>query len=536
MNNINRSFSIKGLSLYLAFVAMLGAGCTKNFEDWNTNPHQATAEMLQRDNLAAGSFFVQMQKNVFPIAQQPDFGDEVYQTMQNLAGDVYSGYMGASNNWYSGSNNTTYDLIPQWYGQAFNRSFVGIMPAWNAIKKTSQAETPQVYALATIVKIEALHRTTDMYGPLPYINFGNGSLQNKYDSQRDIYYKFFDELNEAITILTDFNTKNPGATALAKYDFIYNGNIRNWIKFANSLKLRLAMRLVYADAAKAKTEAESAVSHPVGVFTAANEIAALQHTADLSYNHPLYIINTNFDDIRMGANMQSFLTGYNDPRMPKYFTVASDGSYRGIRNGINITNKATYAEGPYSELNVAATAPIIWMNPAEVFFLRAEGALRGWNMGGDAKTLYESGISTSFSVSGAAGSADTYINNNISVPAAYADPANSGNNIAALTTITIRWDAAAVFETNLERIITQKWIAMFPDGQEAWSEFRRTGYPKVFPVVVNNSKGLINTAKQIRRIPFPATEYQTNPAGIAGAVSLLGGADNGNTNLWWDKK
>jgi hypothetical protein len=77
---------------------------------------------------------------------------------------------------------------------------------------------------------------------------------------------------------------------------------------------------------------------------------------------------------------------------------------------------------------------------------------------------------------------------------------------------------------------------MFPDGQEAWSEFRRTGYPKIFPVVVNNSKGLISTSKQIRRIPFPATEYQTNSAGIAGAVSLLGGADNGNTNLWWDKK
>jgi hypothetical protein len=519
-------------------ILLLSFGCTKEFDNYNTNPHQATEEMLQYDNLSAGAFFVQMQKNVFPIAQQPEFGDEVYQTMQNLAGDVYSGYMGASNNWYSGANNTTYQLIPQWYGQAFNRGFVGIMPAWNAIKKVSQ--TPQVYAIATIVKVEAMHRITDMYGPIPYKNFGNGALQNSYDSQKDVYDQFFSELNEAIAILTDFDQKNPAATALAKYDFIYGGNIRNWIKFANSLKLRLAVRLAYADPAKARTEAESAVNHPISVFTTAADIAALQHTSDLSYNHPLFIISENFGDIRMGANMQSFLTGYNDPRLPRYFNTASDGLYHGIRNGITITNKADYAEGPFSKLNVPAISPLTWMNPAEVYFLRAEGALRGWNMGGDAKSLYESGIRTSFSVSGATGSADEYISNNVRVPAAYTDIRNNGNNVAAtstlLSTITIRWDAAASFETNLERIITQKWIAVFPDGQEAWSEFRRTGYPKIFPVVVNNSNGLISTSTQIRRIPFPATEYQTNSSGISSAISLLGGADNGGTKLWWDKK
>lgn len=537
--NIYRSFSLKKLPFCAVLLVLLGSGCTKNFEDYNTNPHQATEEMLQHDNLISGGFFVQMQKNVFPVAQQPDFGDEVYQTMQNLAGDVYSGYMGASNNWYSGSNNTTYDLIPQWYGQAFSRAFVGILTPWAQIKNATQTITPQVYAMATIVKVEALHRTTDMYGPLPYLNFGNGALQNKYDSQRDIYYRFFDELNEAISILTDFNGKNPGATALARYDFIYGGNIRNWIKFANSLKLRLAMRIVYADPAKAKAEAESAVNHPVGVFTTAADIAALQHTADLSYNHPLYIISNNFRDTKMGANMQSFLSGYSDPRLPVYFKPTSDGSYRGIRNGINIANKATYAEGPYSELNVAATAPIVWINPAEIYFLRAEGALRGWNMSGTAQNLYETGIRTSFTVSGATGSADTYMANSTSLPSSYTDPSNTGNNVTAgalLSTITIKWDVAASFETSLERIITQKWIAMYPDGQEAWSEFRRTGYPKVFPVVVNNSRGLISTSVQIRRLPFPSSEYQTNAANVSAAVSLLSGADNGGTKLWWDKK
>ena len=526
--------------LWTLLLLLLLAGCTKKFDDYNTNAQQSTDEMLQYDNLSTGSFFLQMQKNVFPIAQQPGFGDEVYQTMQNLAGDIYSGYMGASNNWYSGANNTTYALVPQWYGQAFTRAFVGVMPAWSAISKKAKSETPQVYAMATIIKVEALHRTTDIYGPLPYINFGNGALQNSYDSQKDIYYKFFDELDSAIQILTNFSTNFPGATTLAKYDFIYNGNVTKWIKFANSLKLRLAMRVVYADPAKARSQAESAVSHPIGVFTDPLDIALLQHASNLSYNHPLYIISENFGDIRMGANMESLLNGYADPRLPKYFNTGSDGLYHGIRNGITITNKADYSDGPFSKLNIAATTPIVWMNPAEIYFLRAEGALRGWNMGGTAQSLYETGIRTSFTVSGVTATADSYVNNGTSIAAAYADPKRTTNNIASgnslLSTITIKWNTAGTFENNLERIITQKWIAMFPDGQEAWSEFRRTGYPKVFPVVVNSSNGLINTTTQIRRLPFSPTEYQTNASGIMAAITLLGGPDNGGTKLWWDKK
>lgn len=536
-----KNLSIYKLPLCVSALLLVSSGCTKKFEEYNTNTNQATSQMLSYDNLSTGTYFVQMEKNVFPIAQPPDFGDEVYQTMQNLAGDVFSGYMGASNNWYSGVNNTTYGLVPQWYGQAFNRAFVGIMPAWYKIKVAAQTATPAAYAMATIVKVEALHRTTDMYGPLPYLSFGNGALQNKYDSQKDIYYKFFDELDEAIQILTDFTTKTPGATSLATYDFIYGGNVTKWIKFANSLKLRLAMRLAYADPTKARAMAEAAVSNTIGVITDAADIAALQHSTNLVFNHPLYIISTSFFDIKMGANMESFLTGYKDPREASYFNpVAADGLYHGIRNGITIAAKTTYADGPFSTLNIKASTPIVWMNPAEVYFLRAEGALRGWSMGGTAQTLYETGIRTSFTVSGVTTAADAYIADGTSLPAAYSDSKNTANNITATSTslskITIKWDGTATTETNLERIITQKWISMYPDGQEAWTEFRRTGYPKVFPVVINNSQGLISTTTQIRRLPFPSAEYQTNASGVASGISLLGGADNGGTKLWWDKK
>jgi hypothetical protein len=130
----------------------------------------------------------------------------------------------------------------------------------------------------------------------------------------------------------------------------------------------------------------------------------------------------------------------------------------------------------------------------------------------------------------------------VSTPAPYVDPkavTPGQNNVAAgspwLSTITIKWNDADAFDKKLERIITQKWIAIYPEGQEAWSEFRRTGYPKLFPVVINNSGGKIATNTFVRRVNLPPDEYLTNPKGAERAAATLGGPDNGGTRLWWDK-
>jgi hypothetical protein len=528
----NNGVAIAALLLVICF------GCTKKFGDYNTNPNNATDEMMQYDNLSTGVFFSQMEQNVFPVAQQPSFGDEMYQVVQNLAGDVYSGYMGASNNWFGGSNNTTYALTPSWYGQAFNRAFLSVMPAWLAIKKKTQgiSASQHVYALAQIIKVEAIHRTTDMYGPLPYLKFGNGNLTTNYDDQQTIYNSFFTDLDSAILILSNYVQSFPGSKPLAAYDLIYGGDYTKWIKFANSLKLRLAMRLAYADPAKAKQYAEAAVSNSYGVFTANDDNTVLRSANGVQIHNPLQIICFNFDDIRMGANMESFLTGYKDPRLPFMFNKAvADNNYHGIRNGINITNKALYTT-PFSTLNVASETPIRWMSAAEMYFLRAEGAVRGWSMGGTAATLYQTGVQTSFDQWGA-GSATNYLADSLSKAAAYTDPSIASNSISTgLSTIIIKWREGDNMDLKLERILTQKWIAMYPDGQEAWTEFRRMRWPKVFPVVVNNSAGLINSATEIRRLPFPQTEYQSNGAGVATGVTALGGPDNGGTKLWWDKK
>ena len=174
------------------------------------------------------------------------------------------------------------------------------------------------------------------------------------------------------------------------------------------------------------------------------------------------------------------------------------------------------------------------MSTSEIYFLRAEGKLRGWNMGtGTAQSLYEEGVAASFEQHGVSGVATYLASTNL--PKNYVDPVAAGNNGTAVNLVPVKYDASATKKVQLQQIITQKWIANFPEGQEAWSEYRRTGFPKLFPVLVNASAGTIDSALGIRRVNFVDSEKAGNPQGVASALPLLGGPDNGGTRLWWDK-
>ena len=234
--------------------------------------------------------------------------------------------------------------------------------------------------------------------------------------------------------------------------------------------------------------------------------------------------------------MDSYLNGYGDPRIATYFKAAADGKYHGVRQGIfaDGANQEAYTGDLISQVNVSRNTPVLYMAAAEAYFLRAEAALRGWNMGGTAKEFYEAGIRLSMNECGVSG-ADEYIANSTATPAPFVDNAGS-DNAPAPSQITIAWNDRDDFETNLERIIVQKWIASWGNSCEAWSEFRRTGYPKMFPVKYNYSDGAVSSDLQIRRLPYPRTEYNTNSAAVTAAAALLGGPDNCGTKLWWDKK
>ena len=305
-----------------------------------------------------------------------------------------------------------------------------------------------------------------------------------------------------------------------------------------SLHDALPFYLAYVDPEKAKFEAETAAANIHGFLSAKTDIVELRHEEPLSnYESPLFVIN-GWGDVIMGATIDSYMNGYNDPRRKAYFNMTADKLYQGARTGMPGTiAKNDYDSDNFSKPNVSSTGNVVWMRASESYFLRAEGALRGWNMGGGtAKLFYEQGIRTSFEEQDA-GNPDDYLVDTKSTPASFKDPVNTSFSRSAGSNITIAWEENDDFEYKLERIITQKYIAIFPIGMESWTEFRRTGYPKVFPTVKNESNGgCVDTYIQIRRLPFPNSEYNTNADALIEGIKLLNGADNPGTKLWWDAK
>jgi hypothetical protein len=506
------------------------SACTKEYQNFNTNPSKVTKQQAEGDYQYIGAFFPDMEQNIFSTV------DYIYQIQQNLNADCFSGYMMSPDDGF-GPNNTNYFMRSDWNAQAFDLGNQHIMNNWAQVKAVARPQDSHFVAMALILKVEGMHRITDLYGPIPYSKYGTNAFFVPYDTQQAIYTRFFAELDTATTTLTAYIKANPGATPFKPYDLVYSGNYAEWLKFANTLRLRLAMRLVYVDPSLAQQEAEKACADPNGLLSATSDDAYINMVNGVTYQNPLWNITNAYGDISMSASMKSIIEGYKDPREAAFFlpSTSNPGLYEGIRQGQNITT-AVYAG--FSLLNVTATTPLRIMAASESYFLRAEGALRGWNMGGgSAQTYYTEGVTLAFQEQGLTIPA-TYLTDNTDVAAPYVDPANSANNVAAgspyLNNITIAWNAGDTFEHNLQRIITQKWLAIYPDGQEAWSDFRRTGYPKLFPVVVNNSGGLISTTDFVKRVPFAADEDQNNPKGVATGITALGGPDNGGTRLWWD--
>jgi hypothetical protein len=512
-----------GMAILLAAAVLTFQSCTKDFEEINTDPYAAADNQLP-----VGEEFKQVLENIYSYS--PAW---VTQLQQNLIGDVFSGYMMPPTPFRGNSNNMTYFLVDGWNGTPWDWAYANVMAPLRKVDSRSAGRFPAFLAWSKILRVEGMHRISDIYGPVIYSQYGTINEQGGvgYDCQEDAYNLFFQDLDAAIADLTPLaQSQVPGEESLfTPFDLVYGGDLTKWVQFANSLRLRLAIRISKVDPGLAKTQAEAALSHPLGVITS-NDANFLVASAN-GTTHPLNVMDNAWNDIRMGAPMESILTGYSDPRLPEYFepSVIVPGQYKGIRLGIAIAAKADY-EG-FSAL--VDLDKVQLMTAAEVFFLRAEGALRNWNMGGTALDLYEQGIQMSFDQYGL-GSAAAYISNGTALPAPYVDPVNPANNTGGAGSVTVQWDEAAGMEVKLEKIITQKWIAMYPDGQEAWSEYRRTGYPRLYPVLVNNSGGTIDSQAGVKRINLPTGEYNTNKTEALKAVTCLGGPDNGGTSLWWD--
>lgn len=506
--------------------------CTDNFDKINRKDYQVDKEELGREGYNVGASLKGLQGLVIPTEEH------LYQFVEALAAGAFSGYIGCTVEWTAKFE--TYNPPVDWQEAPFSDLITRTYPFYRDL--LDNTDDPVALALGKLLRVAIMHRVTDMYGPIPYSKIisetGEISLVVPYDPQEEVYKKMIEELDEVGAVLKE--NINLSAEAFRKFDDVYSGDLSKWLKFTNSLKLRMAMRMAYVPEMKeeARRIAEEAVA--AGVITQNVDNAFLK----VEENRPSMIFN-NWNDQRVGADIISYMNGYKDPRREKMFTTVKvydtetwmevDG-YAGIRIGIDVTTKDAVT-GAYSKPVMTNTSPLMWMNASEITFLRAEGALRGWNMGGDAKSLYNGAIALSFEQYDVPG-AEAYVANTTDMPQAYDDPLyNYTDYEGPRSTIAIAWeDGDSNFERNLERIITQKWIANFPLGVEAWSEYRRTGYPHLLPVIENKSGGTINTGRMIRRLWYPPVEYSENLPNIKLAIGLLGGPDNGGTRLWWDQK
>lgn len=500
------------------FTAIGISSCTDKFEEYNTDASRLT----ELDASAVGNAFAASQYRGVQFSWQlfnSLFGDLQAQYFGNIAQNFPSDRNVMVGNWLNGAWNGFYNQVPALLGVLENTAPGG------------KAANPAVYAIANIWKVRMYQPMTDYWGPIPYSAVGNGLKQVDYDAQDVIYKDFLTTLAKSTADLQAFKGKN----VLGNNDLIYNGDVDQWIRFANTLRLRIALRISGVEPALAKSNAEAAVAG--GVMETNAHDAFLKSTAN---NINRMNQATAWNEFRMSAAMESVLTGYEDPRITKMYAPipGTTATYKGIRNGYtqvelgNPANENTKLSNVNDRFTPANqnTNPFEVIMAAEAWFLRAEGVLKGWNMGGGtAKTYYEKGIETSMkqwgiSDAGAIAAYTASTKTPIAVTGAVVSP--------ALTDIPVVWSTDA--SKQLEQVITQKWIALWPNGAEAWTEYRRTGFPKLYPRM--NSESLFVTKDQVvRRVPYVIGETQTNPAGLATGVAKLGGADNEATRLWWNK-
>ena len=520
----------KNISTVLVFAASLMlVSCTANFEQYNGNPYGVASKDMFRDGYSLRAALSGMASAVISTDVNTT------QFTECLQGCPMAGYMAESHhNWENTVSN--FNPTDNWTNVLLSsgRVIPTFYASYGELKTLS--DDPVLLSIADVMKVALMHRVADTYGPIPYTQIGlEGKIQVSYDSQEAAYKAMLQDLDAAIEVLSAnrTNTIDPSS------DVVYRGSVEKWAKFANSLKLRLAMRMVYADEATAKKAAEEVVNSEVGPFSS-NADNALYNGFNATAKNPFYVnqVEYNGGDTMAAADIICYMNGYNDPRREAYFLPSKfEGEpYVGLRHGIIMP--ADDVMHQYSAINIAMNSPFVWMNAAEVAFLKAEAvAVFGFDMGGTAKDFYEQGIRLSFDQWGVSG-ADAYIQDATSKPSSYVDPIGTNTYNGTLSTMTIAWDEEASAEQKQEKILIQKWIANWLLGHESWSDIRRTGYPHILPATEagNKSNGLVDSVFGARRLKYPSDEYVNNGDNLVAAVSLLGGPDEMATRTWFDCK
>jgi hypothetical protein len=492
---MNQKYIFKTKQLLLAIIiAAAGLSGCKKFLDVNENPNNP-------DSAAP---------NLLLPVSQAAIGQIVGNFFQ-IYGNIWAQY------WTQNPTSSQYTSIDQYNpaATAFDRSWLILYR--NALINAdliTKAEGPSLEytkGIAYLMKAYAFQVTTDAFGDVPVSEAlkGNDFRSPKYDAQSVVYDSIFNYIDKGMALVSVSNSASPG-----DQDLVFRGEMDNWVAFANTLKLRAYLRLAYVDASRAQAGIEALYATNPTFLTVD---ASIKYLSTGGNENPLYNEMVGLGRTQNIVASSTAVDAYDendDPRVAKFYdlipTDTANNTYRSIPQGsYNVAEIKGNTVSPPSPLvggrannSASATAPVKFISAAESYFLQAEAVARGWTGGkGVLATLYAQGIQASFTAIGAGDATD------------YIDDAPDGS--AALAGST---------EDKIEAIITQKYYAMNGfQGFEAWTEWRRTGYPDIF---VQSVASTIGTGRMPLRMRYPNTEATSN-SNFPGTVPIY-------TPVWWD--
>lgn len=480
MKNISKLY----IMLVSLFVGL--AACTQDFEEMNTdpnNPLEVPAETL----LPQAQF--SLANRVWSRQMNFEFGMLM---VQQFAQGEYA-------------EDSRYNQNVSTFNASWNSFYaVGLKDLAEAIEIVENKEVTAEYtnvikqnqlAVLKLLKIWAMQIVTDTWVNVPYSEaFNPDEFPNPaYDSQQDVYNGLINELNTTISSIT------PSASSFSSGDIFYGGNMAAWQRFANSLKLKIAMRIADVDATTASALASEALN--AGVFTANDEGFIFNFQSDQRIANPFFVDNSinNRDDFAVSDVLVQKLKDLNDPRLMAFADTAVTGEYTGhtygLEDGPSFEEFATTSR-PNPSIR-EATAPAYLLTFSEVKFFEAEAIERGF-VGGDAEESFNEAVTANMEQWGFDDSENT-ISDYLA-----ANPYNPTN-----------WK---------QSIGEQKWLALYTNGLEAWSEWRRLDYPQLE----------LPDAAVTSYIPVRAL-YTSDELGSNGnAVSNSGISNSMDVKPWWD--
>lgn len=478
----------KYIILSLSLFAM--AACTKNISRFNEQTKSPGV-------VPASTLFSSAVKQVTDGLTSTNVGVNVFRLIvQQWATTTYQ-------------DEPNYDIstrnIPQlWWSRMYRDVLVDLNEAKRLITADitlTEATRKNQLAIADIMEVYTYSILVNTFGDIPYSEaLDYNKLSPKYDDAKTVSDDLFTRLNADIAAL---NIAGSGFDA--KSDLVYGSiasesdRVKAWIKFANSLKIRMAMTVVDVDAAKSKAAVEEADKN---AFTSAADNAVFKYMTTTPNTNPIWvdIVQSNRQDFVAAGTLVSKLNQLGDPRLSLFFKPNDAGIYVG---GISGSNNTFSNFAKVSDKVSAPDYPALLLDYVEMEFYRAEAVERGFAITGTAAEHYNNAVRASIIYwGGTAAMADAYL---AKPEVAYATAAGNYK----------------------EKIGTQKWIALNNRGYEAWVEVRRLDYPRLTAPSTARS-GFPN------RFTYPTNEQTLNKSNYTAAAAKVGG-DKVETKLFWDK-